>query len=125
MSLYWEERIFRSFRLGRAFVFNFCAFAGLFAPVSSILHLRTVAAGLPFLAGAMVRMFQKTSWRPVWYFAPVLPTIATALNGGRLLGTGGESPLWFAVLLRCIGQAIACYFLTLLADGHQRRRSTL
>jgi hypothetical protein len=122
MSLYVEERILRRFHLAAAFILNLCIFAALFALVSSVLHLRTIAAGIPFTAGALVRLMQRTSLRPVWYIGTVLPTVAAALNGGRLLSTGSETPTWIGVLLRCIGQAAACYFLTFLSQRHERRR---
>jgi hypothetical protein len=123
MSLYLEERILRRFHLAAAFTLNFCAFLALFAAASPILHLRTIASGIPFTADALVRLLQKTSLRPVWYVGTVLPTVAAALNGGRLLSTGGETPTWIGVLLRCIGQTAACYLLTLLSQTHERRRS--
>jgi hypothetical protein len=122
MSLYLEERILKRFHLGAAFILNFCGFAALFAGASPVLHLRTIASGIPFTAGALVRLLQRTSLRPVWYFGTVLPTIAAALSGGRLLSTGGDTPTWLAVLLRCIGQTAACYLLTLLSQSHERRR---
>jgi hypothetical protein len=123
MSLYLEERILKRFHLGAAFILNLCGFAALFAVASPVLHLRTIASGIPFTAGALVRLLQRTSLRPVWYVGTVLPTVAAAMNGGRLLSTGGETPTWVAVLLRCIGQTAACYLLTLLSQSHERRRS--
>ncbi|MBV9742780.1 MAG: hypothetical protein JO099_03380 [Acidobacteriia bacterium] len=123
MSLYLEERVLKRFHAGAAFILNFCGFATLFAVTSSLLHLRTVASGIPFIAGALVRLLQRTSLRPVWCFGTVLPTIAAALNGGRLLSTGGETPTWIGVILRCAGQTAACYLLTLLSQTHERRRS--
>jgi hypothetical protein len=122
MSLYLEERILKHFHLGAAFILNFCSFAALFAVASPVLHLRTFALGIPFIAGALVRLLQRTSLRPVWYIGTVLPTVAAAVHGGRLLSTGGETPTWVAVLVRCIGQTAACYLLTLLSQGHARRR---
>jgi hypothetical protein len=122
MSLYLEERILRRFQLAPAFILNLCVFAVLFALVSPVLHLRSMASGISFIAGSLVRLLQRTSLRPVWYLGTVLPTIAAALDGGRLLSTGGETPGWTAVLLRCIGQTAACYLLTLLSQSHERRR---
>jgi hypothetical protein len=122
MSLYLEERILKRFHLAAAFSLNFCLFAVLFAFAVPVLHLRTIASGIPFAAGSLVRLLQRTSLRPVWCIGTVLPTIAAALNGGRLLSTGGETPTWIAVLLRCIGQTAACYFLTLLSRRHERQQ---
>jgi hypothetical protein len=122
MSLYLEERILRRFQLAAAFILNLCMFAALFALISPVLHLRTIASGIPFTAGALVRLLQRTPLRPLWYFGTVLPTVAAALNGGPLLSTGRETPGWIAVLLRCIGQTAACYLLTLLSQSHERRR---
>jgi len=122
MGLYLEERILKRFHMAAAFILNFCVFAALFAFAAPILHLRTIASGIPFTAGALVRLLQKSSLRPVWYVGTVLPTIATALSGGRLLSTSGEAPTWVAVLLRCIGQTAACYLLTLLSRSHERHR---
>jgi hypothetical protein len=122
MALYLEERI-KWFRLLPAFIMNLCVFAWVFALASSVLHLRSVASGIPFIAGAVVRLLQRTSLRPLWCFGTLLPTLAAALSGGRLLPTGSETPIWIGVLLRCIGQTAACYMLTLLSQAHERRRS--
>ena len=121
VSLYWEERLLRNFRPVPAFLFNLSVFACLFALASPLLHLRSAAAALPFIAGALVRLLQRTSLRRIWCFGALLPTVAAALIGGRLLSTGGETPLWIAVLIRWIGQTGACYLLTLLARSHERR----
>jgi hypothetical protein len=122
MSLYWEERTIKSFRLLPAFILNLCGFAWLFAFASPILGLRTVASGIPFIAGALVRLLQRTSLRPVWFLGTILPTVAAVLVGGRLLNASGETPLWVAVLLRCVGQTVACYLLIVLSQSHERRR---
>jgi hypothetical protein len=121
MSLYWEERILKRFRPAPAVLLNLIAFASLFTLASPLLHLRSVAAATPFIAGALVRLLQRTSVRGIWCLGTLLPTIAAALIGGRLLSTGGETPLWIAVLIRWIGQTGACYLLTLLARSHERR----
>jgi len=122
MSLYLEEHILKRFHLAAAFILNFCGFAALFAVAFPVLQLRTIASAIPFTAGALVRLLQRTSLRPVWYVGTVLPTVAAALTGGRLLSSGDETPTWVAVLLRCIGQTAACYLLTLLSRSHERRR---
>ena len=124
MSLYLEERLMKQFQLVPAFILNLCAFTCLFALFAPVLQIRTVAPGIPFIAGALARFIQKTSLHRIWYCGIVLPTLATVLTGGRLLSTGGETSLWVAVFFRCIGQAAACYFLTLLSQGHEVRRST-
>lgn len=121
MSLYWEERLLRNFRPAPAFLLNLSLFACLFALASPLLHLRSAASALPFIAGALVRLLQRTSLRRIWCFGALLPTVAAALIGGRLLSTGGETPLWIAVLVRWLGQTGACYLLTLLARSHERR----
>ena len=122
MSLYLEEWALKRFRLLPAFILNLCVFVWLFTLASPVLHLRTIAPGTSFVAGALVRLLQRTSLRSVWYLGSVVPTVAAVLTGGPLLSTGSETPLWWSILFRCIGQSAACYFLTLLAQIHQRRR---
>jgi len=121
MSLYWEEWTAKRFRLWPAFLINAGIFASLFAVLSPLLHFRTIAPAIPFLAGALARMLQLTSLRMVWCLGTLAPTIVAALNGGRLLSTGGETGLWIAVLVRWIGLTAACYSLTLLSRIHARR----
>jgi hypothetical protein len=121
MSLYLEERFLRRFRLWTAFAANLVVFACLFSLASPVLHLRTAAPAIPFTAGSLVRLLQKTPLRNCWYLGTALPTIAAFLDAPRLLSTGGEVRPWVALLLRWIGQTMACHFLTLLARRHQRR----
>lgn len=125
MSLHWEERTLKNFRLVPAFLLNLFAFMWLFAGTAQILGLRTSAAGIPFLAGGLVRILQRTPLRSLWFAGVILPSVATALDGGRLLNPGGSQPLWIAIPIRCLVQIAACYSLTLMSERHNRRNPPL
>jgi hypothetical protein len=119
MSLYWEERLLKGFRLLPAFLLNLGIFAGAFALLYPHLRLHNIASAIPFTAGALVRLLQTTRWRRFWCLGTVLPTIGAYLVARRLLNIPAAPP-WEALLFRWIGQTAACYLLTLVSRNHAR-----
>jgi len=121
MSLYLEERLIPELRILPAFAINLAGFALVFAFTAPWLRIVTAVPALPFLAGAAVRLFQRTSLRRVWFLGTLLPVVAACVSARHLLNTGDETPLWATVLVRWAVLTIACYLLTLLARQHEAR----